>query len=400
MSEKVITVIKVQQNDTFELFLSKMTVKFLVDHGVVLRRGKDKNGVQRSLDTRRAKNIQQFAETNTAVFPTPIIISVGSDRFKSEKLSDMDAENWFFEYENSDSSDSIFFKIIDGQHRLEGLKLAFENTNGVINPEIPVVFMVDGSLYDEAYVFSTINANQKSVSKSLIFDLFDDAINDQGFVQKSVEGTVHYIIKQLNNQEDSALCQRVKMLGIKSSDTQWISQGTMGTQFSKLITSEGRKEADNRAILYGKVDQDSRYPLRSLWIEGQTEIMTNLFKNYFNAFAHNFSELWDKPLSETTQFHKQYRENIENFQSEDDKTLKYANTNKTLGFMILTKFLGLIYYKQFPKFREQEFSELFKNMAQQNPDAFYKVFITRGSGEGIAKKESENLFRIYEETIK
>ena len=89
--------------------------------------------------------------------------------------------------------DSKIGEIIDGQHRINGLK-----ESGLASKfSLPVVFMVDLDSYQKAYVFSVINSKQVSVPSSLIYDLFALSKNRSPFK------TCHEITRALNRSENS-----------------------------------------------------------------------------------------------------------------------------------------------------------------------------------------------------
>ncbi len=63
-------------------------------------------------------------------------------------------------------------QIIDGQHRLEGLKEAIKNDSSKKKLMLPTVLADDLSTERCAEIFVSINTEQKSVPKSLIYDLY------------------------------------------------------------------------------------------------------------------------------------------------------------------------------------------------------------------------------------
>ena len=95
--------------------------------------------------------------------------------------------------------------IIDGQHRLVGLKGAGEVKE---NYDLIVSLLLD---YDRSVIakqFYTINYEQKSVNKSLLYHLTGE------FSQDLDEITfLHEVIKLLNENDNSPFFNRIKMLG-------------------------------------------------------------------------------------------------------------------------------------------------------------------------------------------
>ena len=80
----------------------------------------------------------------------------------------------FNEKENTVSleANSRIAQIIDGQHRVEGLKEAIKADVSIGNMFIPTVFSNNLETSSCAEIFISINTEQKSVPKSLIYDLY------------------------------------------------------------------------------------------------------------------------------------------------------------------------------------------------------------------------------------
>ena len=88
-------------------------------------------GVQRSLSERRVKEIAAYTEDPDATFPTPIIVAISTDL--SYKL-----EGGSFEFDEF----AIIGEIIDGQHRIAGLKRSMK----ISDFTLPVIFMFNLTL--------------------------------------------------------------------------------------------------------------------------------------------------------------------------------------------------------------------------------------------------------------
>ncbi len=102
--------------------------------------------------------------------------------------------------------------VIDGQHRIEGLKLAaiIKGESILDNFQMPVVFMFAMSLEDMAEVFRTINSKQSPVDPSLIIDLF-------GLSRKrSPRRLCHILAIGFNETAGSPLKDGLKMLDKRS----------------------------------------------------------------------------------------------------------------------------------------------------------------------------------------
>lgn len=101
--------------------------------------------------------------------------------------------------------------VIDGQHRLEGLKHSSTNVQQAFDLVIAFIIGFDRSVI--AKQFYTINYEQKAVNKSLLYQLtgeFSTEIDELSFM--------HNVVKLLNELEESPFYGRVKMLGKTPGD--------------------------------------------------------------------------------------------------------------------------------------------------------------------------------------
>ena len=245
----------------------------------VKQRGKDPFGVQRNADDNRITEISNFCKEVDATFPTSIIISVYSSekvKFNNDKIE--------FSLEKGEKIGNV----IDGQHRLRGLERANLGKGFIL----PVVFMFDMQLEEEAYVFSIINSKQTSVSSSLLADLFGVTTH------RSPQKVAHFIAKALNQDEASPFYGRMKMLGKKDRDQEiaTISQGTFVDHFCKLIFST--PENKTRKIDITKDIKLSPIPdkiFRTWYIEEKDTVMYKVVLNCFIALKNVFEEEWKNP---------------------------------------------------------------------------------------------------------
>lgn len=181
----------------------------------------ESKGFQRIHDPKRAKEIARFLDNEEyPFFPNSIIATL--DLSSHLKYEDTEDEELFKNKLNKNKEFSILREkddkfeiyltnrknsilVIDGQHRLEGLKGAGEIKN---NYDLLVSFLLD---YDRSVIakqFYTINYSQKSVNKSLLYHLTGE------FSQDLDEITfLHEVVKLLNENNKSPFFRRIKMLG-------------------------------------------------------------------------------------------------------------------------------------------------------------------------------------------
>ena len=257
-------------------YLSKVKAKALMGTVDIVSRNNNEEGVQRELSEQRVKDIAYYCDDPDATFPTPIIISVNNDvnvTFNNDNTITIEYTNQFGD-------------VIDGQHRLKGI----QQSANIDLFELPIILMFNLTLEEKAYVFSTINSNQKKVDRSLIYDLFGVSSG------RSPQRTAHEIARAMNTMSSSPFCNRLKMLGKKTPDQPdaTISQGT----FSKRIVSLISKN-ENVDLLMCKngitLENDDTLPFRKYFIEDKDEVILKILLNCFYALRNVFPEEWSQP---------------------------------------------------------------------------------------------------------
>jgi len=238
-------------------------------------RGEHPDAVQREQSQKRIKEISEYCSDTDATFPTPIIVSVNSN-------SNVRIDEDYIYFDEND----IIGDVIDGQHRLEGLK----KSKYINDFQVPVVFMFDLEPYQKAYVFSIINSKQTRVNMSLIYDLF--ALSKT----RSPYKTCHEIARALNKDSKSPFNRRLKMLGKKEEDQELasLSQGTFIKYFLELITKNPDK--DSRDIKRGNIlEDDSSLPLRRYFIADEDSSIHKIMFNLFSGVKEVFHNEWNDP---------------------------------------------------------------------------------------------------------
>ncbi len=344
-----------------EYYIGKIKAKDLCDITYVDRRRIDEEkgndsylGVQRPLSKSRVKQLSEYVNTIDACFPTGIILSIPGncaqyDAKKSELI--------LFPYEkiSEDYKDDILesidynsiAKVLDGQHRIEGLK----NINEGVDFEMNVSLFIDIDIADDAYIFSTVNLAQTKVNKSLAYDLYELARG------RSPQKTCHNIAVALNKNDDSPFFRRIKRLGVATDGNfnETITQATMVQSLLRYISKEPEKDRD--ILLRGKklsyVDRDTSEKLifRNLFIEERDLDILDIIWNYFDAVEERWSKSWNA-------------------------TGRGKMLNKTNGFKGLMRFLRPAYLylcnpSEIPT--TDDFLSIFKKINMKNPE-YEKMF--------------------------
>jgi len=194
-------------------------------YDTIVKNKKKQTDFQRDKDTSRVKKIRDYINTNEyAFFPNTIICTIECieipegeeiENFMSLNFgSESTTTSYFVQIENKQRvlipvvEKSIL--VIDGQHRLEGLKEYYKTVENDDNLEYEILLSLFIG-FDRAIVaqqFYTINYEQKPVNKSILYHLMGE------FSDEIDEITVlHNFTRLLNEYEKSPFHHRIKMLG-------------------------------------------------------------------------------------------------------------------------------------------------------------------------------------------
>lgn len=146
--------------------LTRISAGVLTKISYVAVRGlsEEKGAIQRILNTRRIASIKDFTLAGGS-YPNAIILNwVGT----ANKIVRHKGNLSF-----ADAKDSA--QIIDGQHRLAGIKAALAEDKKIEKLELPVVIYENLTTQACADIFLSINTEQKPVPRSLVFDLYGEA---------------------------------------------------------------------------------------------------------------------------------------------------------------------------------------------------------------------------------
>lgn len=220
----------------------------------------NEEGIQRRLQIDRINNIKNYIENDITNF-LPNTVLVSADISKNYDLEDqiLDAESNEIGYFSF--PENFYFNIIDGQHRLGGLSLL--NDNLLEEFEIPAIVLFNISIGTAAKLFADINGKQKSVNKSLIYDLYSQVDNEN----YTLISKYHNICNLLYKDVKSPLYRQIKMLGVGSGS------------ISQAFFIDYVKDSISKTYLKDKSTQ---------------EIFNFLFW-YFKAYQINFPDDWTVP---------------------------------------------------------------------------------------------------------
>jgi DGQHR domain-containing protein len=185
----------------------------------------NEKGYQRLLNKGRAKKLADYIvagqETKDAFLPTSIFIA-------TNKNIAFNSINNTIEINIDDIGP---FNVVDGQHRVEGLKMAAEKDKRVLEFEIPVNIAINLSEIEQMCHFLIVNTTQKSVEEGVAQRIrarltkamgIDETPNLPKWILNSVqkgedEKALQYV-DFLNNDKDSPWHNKIRMANDEGSD--------------------------------------------------------------------------------------------------------------------------------------------------------------------------------------
>jgi DGQHR domain-containing protein len=248
------------------------------------------SGIQRPLSQKRVEELRQYVRTVDAAFPTSVILQIGSeDAEYDEKTAAMRVKR-----------DGDVAKIIDGQHRIEGLR----EYSGAF--QLNVTIFVDMDIEDQALLFATINLKQTKVNKSLAYDLFDFAR------ARSPQKTCHEIARLLNSKEGSPFYHKIKILGTATRGRdETLTQAGFIDRLMPYISDNPMRDRDalkrGQSLSDPKPELKRQLVFREFFKSGRDAEIAKIVWNFFAAVEARWPSAWSESrpgmiLNRTTGF--------------------------------------------------------------------------------------------------
>ncbi len=257
-------------------------------------------GMQRRLSDGRVKEISKYVQNIDATFPTAIILHINSFVIKNvDSSNEEELRNVIFDKENSEMRirvDHDVATILDGQHRIEGLKKGLGETGlHTTKFQLNVSIFVDLDMDDQSMVFATVNKAQTKVNKSLVYDLFAFANT------RSPQRTAHNIVRLLDEKENSPFHEMIKILGTADDpNRETITQATIAESIIKYISSSPMSDRDalKRKKHLEKVQgsTEERLIFRNMFIEERDADIARIIWNLFLAVKEKWPESWSSTI--------------------------------------------------------------------------------------------------------
>ncbi len=256
--------IRIRQKGT-ELVVVGMTVAQLRRVVYVFRKSKDSpDALERQLIRRKVEDIRRRAAEDGTYFPNAIIVNiVATDKVRvtnrgndMEVTVELEVPNHSADPALEDRAGKLGY-IIDGQHRVEGLR-SFPDF------QLPVVLFL-GLDNDTAFrTFADINEKQEKVSRILL-EYIKWELRD--YPSSSSRPLAFSMVLRLNNDDDSPLKDRIRVF--EDERRKWVTSPTLTKLVEEVISAAG--------------------PMQHLKIGEQLKVL----KQYLKAWKELFPEAWD-----------------------------------------------------------------------------------------------------------
>lgn len=245
-------------------------------------------GIQREVDPRRVKDLQRYVNTVDACFPTAVILAVDGRCAEFDEDTRTLTLRSFHDDEGRVLINRIgIAKVLDGQHRIEGLKSRSEGKF-----DINVSIFVDMDIADQAHLFSVVNLAQTKVKKSLVYDLFDYART------RSPQKSAHNIAIALDQVVDGPFHRRIKRLGSATPGRvgETLTQAAFVESLLEHLTSDA--VADREIYKKGgrpsspTKEEVSLRVFRSMFLEDRDMEIADIVLNFYTAVMRRWPRAW------------------------------------------------------------------------------------------------------------
>jgi DGQHR domain-containing protein len=280
-------------------------------------------GYQRLLNVARAKKLADYIvqgqDSHDAFLPTSVFLAT-------------DQSIAFNETDHSIEFDTSIigpFSVVDGQHRLEGLKMAAQKDVRVLDFEVPVNIGINLPAIAQMCHFLIVNTTQKSVDKSVEQRIIgrlsealdvDDLPSLPKWILRTVErGEVDKAIKYadyLNETPDSPWFEKIRMAN-SDSDTGTINQKSFVKAIVKYVLT-----ANNPISIYKDFEKEKRIflnywkAIKSTLDDGDSETLykyggVELFSKFSIPFFTKLQDRGDFKVSTMEGLLRSCLENVE-----------------------------------------------------------------------------------------
>ncbi|MBB3047424.1 DNA phosphorothioation-associated DGQHR protein 1 [Litorivivens lipolytica] len=261
-------------------------------------------GVQRTLNPKRLKEIGLFIDSDSAAFPNSIIL--GANFMPNGRYADPENKVEFVQTDDNAYTIKVpkgskLLSIIDGQHRLYGFDHA------TTQMDLSCSIYEDLAMPYQAFLFSTINYTQGKVDKSLAYQLFGYEIDSSEPIEWPPETLAVHFVRKLNQRKP--LLGRVKYrtadeMHLDAAQRKelppWrLSTAAIVEAILSLLSRDPKRdryEMNTKSASGGSIEgrsvlkDDKEYPLRKFYIEGNDKAIEDVLNLALEATNEIFWE--------------------------------------------------------------------------------------------------------------
>lgn len=260
-------------------------------------------GSQRTKDVKRLKDIAKYIESVEMAFPNSIILA--ANYTPHGQITKDTTERWKVIEENENGLCKIIIPkklklaaIIDGQHRLNAFEFV-EREDRFTDLQLICSVYFDLPNSYQAFLFATINSNQKKVDRSLALEQFGYNVDDEPEKAWTPEKFAVFLSRKLNIDKESPLYQHIKVapLDIEKLFTEqiartWVvSTATIVDGIGSIISSNPKRDRiimQQKSFLGGRSREmisqiRDTSPLRSLFITYQDKTIYDTIISFLNS---------------------------------------------------------------------------------------------------------------------
>ena len=357
-SEIRIPALRIQQ-PIGELFVGRMTAPQIVAVAYAdVREMEEKEldkyiGINRRLTKNRVDELSRYVETYDATFPKSIIVAVPEENAAFDEESNMLTLR-----ATEERALENVAKIIDGQHRIAGLRAVPDATDF----DVCVAIIIGADIATQANIFATVNLAQTKVNRSLAYDLLEY----EG--KRNPQKSAHDVAVALDQMVDSPFYRRIKRLGRATEGRrgETLTQAVVVEKLLDLMTDDPMADRDSFLRRVGierpTPEELRRRPFRAMFQRGRDEEIAGIVYRYFCAVRQRWPESWD------------------------DLDRRGNGLPKTNGFRALMRFLKPVYLRivgeegdRVPEI--EEFRSILQRVPLEDEDFNIETFPPGTSGE-------------------
>ena len=265
------------------LYVTVVSAETLAEKAEIYRRTpRRKDGYQRGLRPVRLGTskygVAGYLLDQMGIFPTSILVNVRKEdaTLTFEKKNEIDPNT---EIGDLLVPDDVTWYVVDGQHRLEGLKIAMREMKELGNYPT-IVTMTNEGIFYETLIFYLVNSRAKSVETGLAYRILQKMLYDEK-APKWIEQTIMRgadrrkaiaatIVDHLNQKPESPFHGRVREVGEAKRPEHFTEDQTL----TRYVTLVLRERAFSEMYDEGVADL-----LASYW-RAIENIYPNCFRNY------------------------------------------------------------------------------------------------------------------------